>query len=157
MTFSSKESQERVSCLPGPIEPDEHNHVISTFSILGRDEESLKPGSQMALRGLRSRRYARKPTPRELYYGNIPGLILGPSTGFNNPSATFKSRDFDGLASPSDENLNPSVTLGSSAPLRANFCPELLSGNSDMAMPRNLKGRKVSSIYSHTVLQPICR
>jgi hypothetical protein len=149
MAFPSKESQEAVFRLSGPIELDEHNHITSTFNILGRDEESLKPGSLMALRGLRSRRYARKPTPRELYYGNMPCLTSGPSVGFSNPTTTLNSRELDGLASPSGENLNPLARLGFSAPLGADFasniCPELLSGNSDVAIPR--KRRKVSSIY----------
>lgn len=159
MASPYKESQEGVFRLSGPIELDEHNRTTSIFNILGRDEESLKPGSPMALRGLRSRRYARKPTPRELYYSDMPCLTLGPSVGFSNPSTTLNSRELDGLASPSDETLNPLARLGSSAPLSADFasniCPELLSGNSDVAMPR--KRRKVSSIYSHTILQPICK
>ena len=92
MASPYKESQEGVFRLSGPIELDEHNRTTSIFNILGRDEESLKPGSPMALRGLPSRRYARKPTPRELYYSDMPCLTLGPSVGFSNPSTTLNSR-----------------------------------------------------------------
>lgn len=160
MASPSKESQERIFRLSGPIELHEHNHIATTFSTLGRDEKSMKPGSPIALRGFRSRRFARKPTPREQYYGNIPCLILGLSVGFSNPSTTSNSRELDGLASSSDEILNPLTRLESSSPLSADFasniCSELLlTGNSDVAMPR--KRRKASSSYSHAILQPICR
>ncbi|KAF8970443.1 hypothetical protein BDZ97DRAFT_1791429 [Flammula alnicola] len=152
MSLPSQLSVETVFRLQGPVEPDQQKRAISSFSVLERDDNS----GGMTVRALRSRR-CHKGTPRDLYKGNMSCLKLQRAARrFDSPldsSSSFEALSHSQSGEDSDTALGrPS---GARVDVESNICCSLSSGYLNPSCS-TIRPKTVSTIYSHTLIQPIC-
>ena len=145
----SQETFERVLSLQRRVEPDHENHITSSFSVLDINNNTLVLGSSSNLEIYSSR--FKKPLGKNataqsdsVYEGNMTCFSL---------AGTGSNLDYNLTLSPTTPQENYPLTRNSTAILSDSRVKNQLQGNS--SSPSTPKSP--SSIYSHSLLQPICK